>query len=75
MIERWIELLKQSGKNTKQQVIKEMEEYLNNQPKILYVCDTRSCDKGHCDICHHTDDIKHAANFKQVAPGVFEEQC
>lgn len=75
MIERWIELLKQSGKNTKLQVIKEMEDYLNNQPKILYVCDTLRCNKCNCDTCHHTTNIKFAANFKEVAPGVFEEQC
>lgn len=75
MIKRWIELLKQSGNNTKQQVLQEMEEYLKTQPGIFYVCNKLKCENGRCDICHHTSDIKYAANFTEVAPGVFEEKC
>lgn len=70
-----MELLKQSGNNTKHQVVKEMEDYLKNKPGIFYVCDKTKCENGRCDICHHTADIRHAVNFKEVAPGVFEEQC
>lgn len=75
MINRWIELLKQSGKNTKLQVIKEMEEYIKTRPAVLYVCDKQQCENGICDICHYTGNIKHAANFEEVCKGLYKERC
>lgn len=37
---------------------------LEQQPTILYLCDEKQCENGHCDMCHHTCDIRHAKNFK-----------
>ena len=48
-------------------------------PDVAYICDGHGCD-AHCGLtgfeheyCHHTEDISHAANFKQVAPGKWME--
>ena len=42
---------------------------------IAYLCDgtrCRNCDPEHNE-CHHTFDIRHAKNFKKVAPHYYEE--
>ena len=42
---------------------------------IAYLCDgtrCRNCDPEHIE-CHHTFDIRHAKNFKKVAPNYYEE--
>ena len=73
LLERWIELLSQSGSNTKNQVLEEMQKCLDELPTILYICDTRQCENGHCHTCHHTTNIKHARNFKQLIKNDFIE--
>lgn len=43
---------------------------------IAYLCDgtrCRNCDPEHNE-CHHTFDIRHAKNFKEIAPGYYEEK-
>lgn len=43
---------------------------------IVYVCDKHGCstNKEGCYVfCHHTSDISHALNFKEVSPGFFME--
>lgn len=42
---------------------------------IAYLCDggkCRNCDPEHNE-CHHTFDIRHAKNFKKIAPNYYEE--
>lgn len=48
-------------------------------PDVAYICDGHACD-AHCGLtgseheyCKHTENISHAANFKQVAPGKWME--
>lgn len=43
--------------------------------KIFYLCDGLACDKCDNDLCHHTSDIRHAKNFRQVQDGTFWEVC
>lgn len=41
-------------------------EYKGNSPhvgKVLYICDRRACKTCDGDLCTHTTDIRHAANF------------
>ena len=41
--------------------------------KIAYLCDGTAC-KNCSGDCTHTADIRHAKNFKEVAPGKFMEK-
>ena len=47
---------------------------LENQPKILYLCDEQQCSNCSQTPCHHTMDINHAKNFKKIADGKYMEQ-
>lgn len=46
----------------------------NNQPKVLYLCDHRACDRCRArhKECNHTSDIRHAKNFENI-DGAFVE--
>ena len=45
---------------------------------IAYICDEKSCEYCQADKdnrqCYHTLDIRHAANFEEVGPGMFIEK-
>lgn len=39
------------------------------EPKVLYLCDGRACDKCNYGFsCRHTTDIRHAKNFRILGP-------
>lgn len=40
--------------------------------KVMYICDRKKCEVCRED-CKYTEDIRRAENFKEVLPGVFEE--
>ena len=40
---------------------------------VAYICDRKKCDCTYGN-CHHTLDIKHAANFEEIEPGKFIEK-
>lgn len=40
--------------------------------KVMYICDRKKC-KVCREYCRYTSDIHHAENFKEVSPGIFEE--
>lgn len=43
--------------------------------RVSYVCDERYCSEGCTNPdCHHTEDIRHAKNFKCVEDGKWMEK-
>ena len=40
--------------------------------EVMYICDRKKCEVCH-EYCGYTSDIRHAENFKEISPGVFEE--
>lgn len=62
------------GDRVLNEMIKDAEKELD--PRVAYICDGTACETCSASDwyrCNHTTDIHHAANFKQIYPGVFVE--
>ncbi len=43
------------------------------EANVTYACDQTKCLACDGSVCKHTHDIRHAKNFREVAPGYYEE--
>lgn len=64
----WCEGRKQDFSKCVQFIIGAYGQIRNEQPKVLYECDGRACEKRHNTgdetDCRFTTDLRHAKNFK-----------
>lgn len=47
---------------------------VSNKSQVLYLCDGRACEYCGNDLCHLTNKIEHAKNFKKDHSGIYVEK-